>query len=124
MNFETYPDRPGFKGDSETGREAAAAIAPKLGRLQRLVRELVAARGTQGITPEEAADVTGQDRVSLQPRFSELKAKGTIVDSGNPCFASRSRSHFVCLSLSGSPSRSNRICPRNEPERRFRSGVG
>lgn len=77
-----YPDAPGFKGSAETGREAAEAIAPKLGRLQRLVRELVEVRAGQGITPEEAADVTGQDRVSLQPRFSELRAKGVIADSG------------------------------------------
>ncbi|WP_085810712.1 hypothetical protein [Sphingomonas sp. TZW2008] len=78
----TYPDTPGWKGVFDTGRDAAAAMAPKLGRLQRLVRELVAARGPQGLTPEEAANMSGQDRVSLQPRFSELKAKGAIVDSG------------------------------------------
>lgn len=77
-----YPDAPGYKGEAETGREAAEAVAPKLGRYQRLVNELVAARGSQGITPEEAADVTGLDRVSLQPRFSELKRKGMVVDSG------------------------------------------
>ena len=82
MSYETYPDLPGFKGESGTGREAAAAIAPKMGRLQRLVRELVAARGEQGLTPEEACDLAGHERVSLQPRFSELKAKGAIVDSG------------------------------------------
>lgn len=78
----TYPDRPGFKGEAETGREAAEAIAPRLGRLQRMVREAVTARGAEGLTPEEAADLHGVDRVSLQPRFSELKAKGLIVDSG------------------------------------------
>lgn len=77
-----YPDSPGFKGAAETGREAAEAIAPKLGRLQRMVREAVAARGSQGITPEEACDVLAVDRVSLQPRFSELRAKGQIADSG------------------------------------------
>lgn len=95
MNVETYPDRPGFKGESETGREAAAAMAPKLGRLQRLVRELVEVRAGQGITPEEAADVTGQDRVSLQPRFSELKAKGVIVDSGKRRLNPSSRKRAV-----------------------------
>lgn len=78
----TYPDRPGFKGSAETGREAAEAIAPKLGRLQRLVRDLVTQRGRQGLTPEEAADLTGESRATLQPRFSELKAKGQIADSG------------------------------------------
>jgi hypothetical protein len=82
MDHITYPDRPGHKGEAETGREAAEAIAPKLGRLQRLVRDVVAGRGAQGITPEEAADVLGVDRVSVQPRFSELKAKGIVADSG------------------------------------------
>jgi hypothetical protein len=82
MEHITYPDAPGHKGDAETGREAAEAIAPKLGRLQRMVREVVAGRGAQGITPEEAADVLGLDRVSVQPRFSELKAKGIVADSG------------------------------------------
>jgi len=81
-NAPTYPDAPGYKGEAETGREAAEAMAPKLGRYQRLVKELVAARGWQGITPEEACEATGLDRVTLQPRFSELKRKGVIVDSG------------------------------------------
>lgn len=78
----TYPDRPGSKGAAETSREAAEAIAPKLGRLQRMVLEMVTQRGLQGLTPEEAADLAGMDRVSLQPRFSELRAKGRIADSG------------------------------------------
>lgn len=79
---KTYPNAPGWKGTAETGREAAAAIAPKLGRLQRLALDLVSARAAQGITPEEACDLSGEQRVSLQPRFSELREKGQIVDSG------------------------------------------
>lgn len=78
----TYRDLPGFKGEAETGRDAAADIAPKLGRLQRMVRDAVTNRGSQGLTPEEAADILGLDRVSVQPRLSELKAKGVVVDSG------------------------------------------
>jgi hypothetical protein len=77
-----YPDAAWFKGEAETGREAAEAIAPKLGYLQNLVRDAIASRGPNGLTPEEAVDECGKDRVSLQPRFSELKAKGVIVDSG------------------------------------------
>jgi hypothetical protein len=79
---KTYPDLPGYKGEAETGREAAAAIAPRMGKLQRLVHQMVTQRGSQGLTPEEACDMSGEPRVSLQPRFSELKAKGAIVDSG------------------------------------------
>jgi hypothetical protein len=77
-----FPEAAGFKGDAETGREAAEAMAPHLGRLQELVLGLVRERGKFGLTPEEAADLSGIDRVSLQPRFSELKTKGRIVDSG------------------------------------------
>ncbi|UXC89504.1 MULTISPECIES: hypothetical protein [unclassified Sphingobium] len=77
-----YPNTPGFKGSAETGREAAEAISDKLGRLQRQVFNAVKGRGTNGLTPEEAADLLAIDRVSVQPRFSELKAKGLIADSG------------------------------------------
>ena len=55
MTHDTYPDLPGFKGVAETGAQAAASIAPRLGRLQRMVREAVAQRGPNGLTPEEAA---------------------------------------------------------------------
>ncbi|HWV12556.1 MAG TPA: hypothetical protein VN110_04605 [Sphingobium sp.] len=77
-----YPHVAGFKGTAETSREAAEAIAPKLGRLQRMVAEAVKARGAYGLTPEELAEQANIDRVSVQPRFSELKIKGLIVDSG------------------------------------------
>ncbi|WP_085810152.1 hypothetical protein [Sphingomonas sp. TZW2008] len=82
MNFETYPDRPGFKGDSETGREAADAMKECSGRYRRMALDLVKQRQAQGILPEEAADLTGVPRTTLQPRFSELRAQGLIVDSG------------------------------------------
>ena len=77
-----YPHAAGFKGTAETSRQAAEAMAPKLGRLQRLVAEAVKARGAYGLTPEEMAEQHNMDRVSVQPRFSELKTKGLIVDSG------------------------------------------
>lgn len=78
----TFPYTAGFKGSAETGREAAEAINKKLGRLQRLVQSAVKARGRYGLTPEEAADILRMDRVSVQPRFSELKALGLVKDSG------------------------------------------
>lgn len=91
----TYPHSPGFKGTAETGRQAAETIAPQLGRLQRLVREAVKARGHYGLTPEEACDVLGIERVSLQPRFSELKAKGLVADSGRRRLNPSSRKRAV-----------------------------
>lgn len=76
-----YPDFPGFKW-SDTSREAAEAIAPKLGRLQRMALNAIRARGVNGLTAEELADVLGVDRASIQPRSSELRRKGLVVDSG------------------------------------------
>lgn len=77
----TYPNQPGFKGAAETGREAAEAMKECSGRYRRMVLDLVAQRQAHGITPEEAAERTGVPRTTLQPRFSELRAQGLIVDS-------------------------------------------
>ena len=78
-----YPhDGAGWKGEAETGREAAFGMAHKLGRLQKLVRDTLATHGAGGLTPEEAAAALGLDRVSVQPRFAELTAKGVAADSG------------------------------------------
>lgn len=79
---ERYPDVAGYKGSAETGREAAEAIAPKCGRLQRLTLDIVRSAGAHGRTADEAAEACGMDRWSIQPRVSELKAKGLITDSG------------------------------------------
>ena len=67
---------------AEKEREKEEAINKKLGRLQRLVHGALKGRGRYGLTPEEAADILGMDRVSVQPRFSELKALGLVKDSG------------------------------------------
>ena len=96
MDFSTYPDRPGVRaGSPDTAHEAAEALAPKLGRLQRMVSQAVEGRQAQGLTPEEAADLLAMDRVSVQPRFSELKAKGLIVDSGRRRVNASSRKRAV-----------------------------
>lgn len=79
---DRYPDFPGHRGNTDTSIDAAIALAPKLGRLQRMVLEAVKGRGSFGLTPEEAADLLNIDRVSAQPRFSEIKRKGLIFDSG------------------------------------------
>lgn len=79
---DTYPDAAGFKGSADTGREAAEAINPKLGRLQALVLDAIKSRGTVGLTADEVAEACGLDRWSCQPRTSELRRKGLIEDSG------------------------------------------
>ena len=76
-----YPDAPGHRG-VETSIEAAEAIAPKLGRLQRMAEDAILGAGPNGLTADELADRLELDRYSIQPRTSELKAKGRIIDSG------------------------------------------
>jgi hypothetical protein len=76
-----YPDAPGHRG-VETSEEAAQALAPKCGRLQRLTLEAIGQRGATGFTFEEAANDLELDFRSIQPRISELRSKGLVVDSG------------------------------------------
>jgi hypothetical protein len=76
-----YPDAPGHRGVS-TSIEAAQAIAPKIGRLQRLALDAIANREGRGATADELAELLELDRYSIQPRTSELRQKGMIVDSG------------------------------------------
>ena len=77
----SYPDLPGHRGIS-TSIAAAADIAPKLGRLQRLAEETIRAAGRSGVTADELAARLELDRWSIQPRTTELKRKGLVVDSG------------------------------------------
>jgi hypothetical protein len=75
-----YPDSPGHRG-VDTSIEAAADMAPKLGRLQKLAEQAIARAGECGLTADELAAVLGCDRYTIQPRTSELKRKGIIADS-------------------------------------------
>ena len=76
-----YPDVPGHR-DVETSVAAADALAPKLGRLQRLAEAGIRDAGQNGLTTDELAARLSMDRWSIQPRTSELRRKGLIRDSG------------------------------------------
>jgi hypothetical protein len=76
-----YPDMPGHR-NVQTSIAAAEAVAPKQGRLQRMTLEAIASRGPFGLTADECAGTLALDRYSIQPRTSELRRKGSIVDSG------------------------------------------
>ena len=78
---QEYPDAPGHRG-VQTSIEAADAVAPNCGRLQKLTLNAIGSRGAFGLTADEASEVLEMDRWSIQPRVSELKKKGLIVDSG------------------------------------------
>ena len=82
QDFTIYPAYPGAKGSSETGHEAAAAIAPITARLQRAALAAIRDAGAAGLTTCELADMLGFERSTIQPRTSELRVLGRIVDSG------------------------------------------
>ena len=79
MSF--YPNAPGHR-NIDTSVAAANALAPKLGRLQKLALEAIKSVGWLGLTADELAAVLEMDRWSIQPRTSELRRKGLIRDSG------------------------------------------
>lgn len=76
-----YPNEPGHRR-VDTSIAAADDIAPHLGRLQRLTLQTVTEAAWRGCTANELADLTGLPREAIQPRTSELRRKGMIVDSG------------------------------------------
>jgi hypothetical protein len=78
--MSVYPDALGHRV-VETSIAAAAAIAPKRGRLQQIALEAIREAGWLGLTADELAEKVGMDRLSIQPRTSELKRKGLIRDS-------------------------------------------
>lgn len=77
-----YPHAPGHRG-VDTSVLAAEAIAPKLGRLQRMAQTAILLAGRHGMTADELAAHLNMDRYSIQPRTSELKQRGLIIDSGS-----------------------------------------
>ena len=79
----TYPDAPGHRG-VDTSIEAAAALEPRLGRLQKLALNAVQCAADHGCTADETAARPGLDRWSVQPRLSELRRKGLIRDYDKP----------------------------------------
>lgn len=85
-----YPDLPGHRG-VDTSAAAAAAIAPDLGRLQRLVLDAIAEAGARGLTAHELAEATRLPREAAQPRISELRKKGRVADSGQRRFNASGR---------------------------------
>jgi hypothetical protein len=76
-----YPDAPGHR-NVDTSVAAAAALAPKLGRLQYMAQNAICEAGWLGLTADELAARLDMDRWSIQPRTTELKRKGLIRDSG------------------------------------------
>lgn len=79
--MSAYPNSPGHR-NVDTSVAAADALAPNLGRLQRMAMGAIRDAGAHGLTANELAALLNMDRWSIQPRTSELKRKGLIRDSG------------------------------------------
>ena len=67
--------------DPSTSKEAAAHIAPKLGKLQESVLLMIAA--LPGLTVKETADAFGMEERQIGRRVSELLKMGKIKVSGS-----------------------------------------
>ena len=79
--MNAYPDEPGHRG-VDTSIAAANALVAHLGRLQRMAKAAIADAGSRGLTADELAARLDMSRWSIQPRTSELRRKGVILDSG------------------------------------------
>jgi predicted ArsR family transcriptional regulator len=79
MAEPTYPNDPGHKGPSETGRDAATAYAPRAKPIRERALEIIE-RGPS--TPEQIAAEIGQHFMIVRARCSELRAQGLVEDSG------------------------------------------
>ena len=78
--IDRYPDIPGAKGPDGTSQEAAEAIKSSASRLRYIA--MCALRELGDATVLEAVAITGHTPESLQPRFSELRAKGLVEPTG------------------------------------------
>ncbi|MBV2149566.1 hypothetical protein KRZ98_14935 [Sphingobium sp. AS12] len=80
MHDHDYPSVPGHRG-VDTSAAAAASLTSSLSYLQAKVLRAIADAASRGLTTNELADALRIDRGSVQPRTSELRAKGRIRDS-------------------------------------------
>jgi len=75
-----YPARAGHKG-RDTGAAAADAVE-RHGRAARLRDAVLAAVRVAPMTADECAAVLRESVLSIRPRFSELAARGLLIDAG------------------------------------------
>ena len=77
--FERYPNVPGHRG-IDTSITAAEGIKPKSKILRQTVLDALSDYGPMSTL--EICMVTNEEYSNIQPRTSELKAKGEIEDTG------------------------------------------
>lgn len=77
---DAYPHCPSL-GQTDTSAEAAQALEGVSARVQRLVLGAIEDAGANGLTAHEIALTLGMERSTVQPRTSELRQLGRIIDS-------------------------------------------
>jgi hypothetical protein len=76
-----YPSGPGAQR-TDTSREGAAFIAPKVATLKARVLSAIRSAGDFGATTDELCAALQLPRVNVQPRTSDLRNDELIFDSG------------------------------------------
>ena len=76
----TYPLTPGFKGEADTGRNAARAAARAAPDRRTEALNALAVLGEA--TAEQIVARTGRHWYKTRPRLSEAKALGQVQDTG------------------------------------------
>lgn len=68
-------------GSTDTSAAAYAGIAPMADHLRAIVHRTLCSHPA-GLTVDETCGIAGYPRYSLQPRFTELRKKEMIRDTG------------------------------------------
>lgn len=76
--LKTYPEAPGWKGEPETGQQAAVAETSRAEILR--VRVLEKFR-LGSATADEIAAKLGESILAVRPRVAELHKQGKLVDT-------------------------------------------
>ena len=76
--FDWYPDSPGWKR-TDTSEAAAESIKPKAETIRGLVLNHLR---DYDMTTDEMAARLDLDKLSVRPRFSELREMGLVHDTG------------------------------------------
>lgn len=81
--MKRYPKRPGHRGQ-DTSMAAAEASSERLEALRARCYAVILKAGKKGLTTAEIEDKLGRrpEQRPFDPRISELRERGLIIDSG------------------------------------------
>ena len=75
----SYPNSPGFKERGGTSEEAAVAEQSRADTIRRRVRDYLRQHNT---TTDDCAAALALSILAVRPRFSELRLRGELEDTG------------------------------------------